>query len=123
MKFLLRYLLIIFFVLAGCYHFINPNFYLGLIPNYFPNPRLINSFSGLVEIVFGLGLIFPKTTKWAGKGIIFLLICFIPSHVYFIQIGSCVPESLCVAAWISWTRLLLVHPLLMVWAWWVSQNS
>ncbi|MGY8982552.1 MAG: hypothetical protein ACKVJ9_08955, partial [Cytophagales bacterium] len=58
-----------------------------------------------------------KYQKIGALGIVILLICFIPSHVYFIQIGSCVTDGLCVAPWMGWLRLIIVHPLLIFWAW------
>jgi hypothetical protein len=52
-----------------------------------------------------------------------MLICFIPSHVYFIQVGSCIEGVLCAPEWMGWLRLLLFHPILLYWAFWVSKND
>jgi len=122
MKFALRLLLIGFYLFAGSYHFINPEFYFGLIPDYLPLPKFINYASGVLEIVLALGVAVPKYRKMAVKGIILLLFLFIPSHVYFIQIGSCVETGLCVSPWIAWVRLLVIHPLLMLWAWYSATD-
>jgi uncharacterized membrane protein len=111
------WLLSVFYLFAGINHFINPDFYLPLIPPYLPLPNAINYFSGLVEILLGLMLIFSITKKWAAYGITFLLIAFIPSHIYFIQINSCVEGGLCVPTWLGWVRLIVIHPLLLFWAW------
>jgi uncharacterized membrane protein len=123
MKKFLRLLLIGFYLFAGLYHFINPLFYYGLIPDYLPFPKLINYLSGALEILLAIGVAVPKYRRLASHGIIFLLILFIPSHVYFIQIGSCVEGGLCVSPWIAWLRLLLIHPLLMYWAWIVAPST
>jgi len=117
MRNFLRIVLIGFYVFAGSYHFINPEFYFGLIPDYLPYPKLINYLSGFLEIVLAIGVAIPKTRGFAVKGIIILLILFIPSHIYFIQVGSCVEAAFCVAPWIAWMRLLVIHPLLIFWAW------
>jgi len=106
-----------FYVFAGANHFINPQFYLPLIPQYFLYPELINIVSGVVEILFGIGLLIPRTRFWSAWGIVLMLIAFIPSHVYFIQVGSCAGE-LCIDPWIGWARLLIIHPLLIGWAYW-----
>ncbi|WP_396637983.1 MauE/DoxX family redox-associated membrane protein [Maribacter sp. R77961] len=111
-----------FFIFAGSYHFINPNFYLGLIPDYLPLPVAINYVVGILEIVLGIFVLIPKYRKVGGYGIILLLILLIPSHVFFIQIGSCVPDSLCVPNWLSWSRLIVIHPLLVYWAYRVAKN-
>jgi uncharacterized membrane protein len=73
--------------------------------------------SGAVEILFGIGLVFKSTRKYSAYLIIVMLVAFIPSHIYFIQLGSCIPDGLCVPIWVGWMRLLLVHPLLILWVW------
>lgn len=109
-----RIVLVIFYVGAGFNHFINPQFYHPLIPDYIPMPEIINFLSGIAEIVLGLFVFFPKTRRLGVMGIIAMLIAFIPSHIYFIQLGSCVGD-LCVPAWVGWLRLVIIHPLLIYW--------
>ncbi|MBO3116535.1 hypothetical protein J4050_07245 [Winogradskyella sp. DF17] len=120
---LLRVILIGFYLFAGSYHFINPEFYYDLIPDYLPFPEFINYTSGVLEIILALGVIFSKTRFLAVKGIIILLILFIPSHVYFIHLGSCIEDGLCVPQWLGWIRLLIIHPLLLLWAWAVRKTK
>ncbi len=118
MKKLSLYLMAAFYAYAGANHFINPEFYGPLIPDYLPFPEFINSLSGILEIVAAMGLLFWKTRRWSVFLILAMLIAFIPSHIYFIQIGSCVPDGLCIPFWGAWIRLLVVHPILMLWAYW-----
>lgn len=108
----------IFFIIAGINHFVMPGFYLPLIPDYLPYPGLINYASGVAEILAGFGILIPRFRFYASVFIIILLVLFIPSHVHFIVIGSCVEDGLCVHPAIGWLRLVLIHPLLMAWAWW-----
>ena len=110
-------ILILSMFVAGINHFFNPQFYFPLIPDYLPYPKTINLVSGILEVVFALLLISRNTRKFAGYGIIVLLILFIPSHVHFIKIGACVPGGLCTPLWVAWLRLLIIHPLLLLWAW------
>lgn len=110
-----RWIFIIFMIIAGVNHFVNPDFYLPLIPDYLPHPIEINIVSGILEIVLALMLINPKLRQHAAWGIILLLMLFIPSHVYFIQIGACIPEGLCTPLWVAWFRLIVIHPLLLLW--------
>jgi len=109
------WLIPLFYVPAGINHFVNPDFYIPLIPDYLPSKELLNTLSGLVEILFGTLFIFVKTRRLASVGLILMLIAFIPAHVYFIEIGSCVNEALCVPEWLSFVRLALIHPLLIGW--------
>jgi uncharacterized membrane protein len=111
-----RYTMSLFYIAAGLNHFINPNFYLPLIPPYFPYHSAINVISGVMEILLGLLLIPTITRKWAVYGIVLMLVAFIPAHVYFIQQNSCAGE-LCLSPWVGWFRLLVIHPLLLYWAW------
>lgn len=121
-KIFFKYLLGIFFIVAGRNHFANPEFYFPLIPDYLPFPVLINDVSGIFEILLGLGILFKKYSKMAAWGIIVLLLLFIPSHIYFIQIGACVEDGLCVPKWVAWIRLLLIHPILIFWAYIFTKN-
>ena len=109
-------ILVAFYLFAGINHFINPAFYYPLIPSYLPFPIFINYFSGIAEICLAFGVLFSKTRKLSSMLLISMLIAFVPSHIYFIQIGSCAEKSLCVAPWIAWIRLILIHPLLILWA-------
>ncbi len=111
-----------FFSFAGLYHFMNPNFYYGLIPDYLPYPVLINYGVGLLEIILGLLVLVPKYRKIGGYGIVAILLLLIPAHIFFIKTGSCIPTGLCVPKWISWGRLLIIHPLLVYWGYTVSKN-
>lgn len=116
-KKLLRYVFIGFMLFAGINHFLNPEFYYPLIPTYLVFPETINMVSGILEVGLALLLLFPKWRPIGAYGIIVLLLLFIPSHVYFIQIDACVPDGLCTPIWVAWVRLLVIHPLLLLWTW------
>jgi len=113
---LLLFTLSLFFVAAGVNHFLEPHFYLPLIPPYIPYPGLVNDVSGALEITFGILVALKQTRKWGALGILALLVAFIPSHIHFIQIGACAPDSLCTPMWVAWLRLLVGQPLLIAWA-------
>lgn len=116
------YLMVFLYVLAGVNHFISPDSYLPLIPYYLPNHELINILAGIAEIILGVGLLILKTRIIAAWGVILMLIAFIPSHVYFIQIGSCVEGGICTPQWVGWLRLLVIHPILLAWAWMYTKD-
>jgi uncharacterized membrane protein len=111
-------LMIVFYLFAGYNHFVNPTFYYPIIPPYLSNWLApINILAGIAEIVLAILLIPKSTRKTAAWGIIFMLIAFIPSHIYFIQKGSFQLGSLMVTPLVAWIRLLVIHPLLILWAW------
>jgi uncharacterized membrane protein len=78
------YLMAFLYIIAGFNHFRNPKLYLKIIPNYLPNPKLLNQISGVVEILLGILLLFPTTIKLAAWGIIFMLLSFYMTHFYMI---------------------------------------
>ncbi len=114
-------IIVFFYIVAGFNHFEHPSFYLPLIPPSFPEPNLINILSGIFEILLGIGLAIRKTREPASYLVILMLLAFIPSHIYFIEIGSCVQTGLCVPEWFGWTRLIIIHPFLIYWVWVVGK--
>ena len=104
------------YMLAGLNHFLRPDNYLKIIPPYIPAHELMNILAGIAEIVLGLGLHFRVSRVWAAWGIIAMLIAFLPVHIYFVQVDSCIDESICLPPWTGWVRLLIIHPLLIGWA-------
>ena len=113
---LFLYIQAAFYVAAGANHFLNPDFYFGLIPPYLPWPVTINIVAGVVEIIFGFMLLVPSMRRLASYGIVAMLVAFIPSHIYFIEIGSCIEGGLCTTPLIAWARLVVIHPILIWWA-------
>lgn len=114
---LAKYLMAGFYFFAGINHFLQPELYIPLIPDYFPAKEFLNIIVGVAEVFGGMGLLIPQTKKIAAWGIVVLLIALIPSHIYFIQLGSCVEDVLCTPEWLGWLRLLIIHPILIWWAW------
>jgi uncharacterized membrane protein len=121
-KQILFFFLILFYLFAGYNHFANPSFYIPIIPPYLATwAKEINIVSGIAEIILAL-LLIPKSTRpLAVKGIIIMLIAFIPSHVYFIQKGSFALGSITITPVLSYIRLLVGQPILILWVWWSSK--
>ena len=76
------YAMAFIYFIAGLNHFRNPRLYLKIIPSYFPNPKLLNSLSGLAEIILGIALCIPLLSNYAAWGVIALLIAIFPVHFY-----------------------------------------
>jgi len=115
--------LILFYLYAGANHFINPSFYLPIIPPYLLEwSNIVNILSGVVEVLLAL-LLVPKSTRTkAGIGIIIMLLAFIPSHIYFIQKGEFMIGSVMFNPLKSSIRLFIGQPLLILWAYWASKS-
>jgi uncharacterized membrane protein len=93
-----------------------PEIYWPLIPPYLVYIKELNLLSGLAEVILAIGLLFRASRKWSIYGIIALLIAFLPAHIHFIQMGSCISNSLCFDPWVAWVRLIVIHPILIYWA-------
>ncbi|MEM8873914.1 MAG: DoxX family membrane protein [Planctomycetota bacterium] len=69
------------FIGSGVFHFVNPAFYLDVIPTILPNPAFWNALAGVAEIMGGIGLLIPALRRAAAIGLIAMLVCFIWAHV------------------------------------------
>ena len=87
MKKFFLYLMAIFYLFAGLNHFLDPNFYLQMMPPFLPKPELLIQISGVIEIILAVLLCYPKTTRCAAIGIILLLIAVFPANIYMFQQG------------------------------------
>jgi uncharacterized membrane protein len=123
MKIIFLKIFALLFILAGINHFLSPEFYLPLIPDYLPFPDLLNALSGIFEIVIGILIWTSGYRRLGGLGFAILMILFIPAHVHFIQIGHCIPDGLCVDPWLGWLRLLVIQPLLIALGFWIARQA
>ena len=112
-----------FYLVAGVNHFRNPVSYYYIIPHYIPYPVVVNILAGCFELLFGLGLIFPKTRVVAAWGIILMMIAFLPVHITMIGNAPLKLGDLMVTPLIAWIRLIILQPLLILWAWWYTRTS
>ena len=73
------------YIYVGIRHFIDPDFFLAIMPDYLPFHQEAVYVSGIFEILLGGMLLFPKSRKVAGWGLIFLLIAVFPANIYLAQ--------------------------------------
>lgn len=74
-------LMIGLYIIAGCNHFIHPEFYLKIMPSYIPFHFALVIVSGVIEIILGVLLVFKKTRSTAAWLIICMLIVFMTVHI------------------------------------------
>lgn len=113
---------VVFYLVAGLMHFIQPEFYIQVIPEYLGDASLLNLAAGAAEIAIAIAALFKPTRALSGFGTIAMLLVFVIPHVYFIKIGSCAGD-LCIPSWVAWLRLIVIHPLLLYWAYTISKNK
>jgi len=101
------------YLLAGVLHFIFPQPFLKIVPNYIPYKIWAVYISGFFEITFGAALLFPETRTYAAIGLILLLIAVFPANLYMAQRMKKKNNK---HAWIAFARLPL-QLVLIYWAW------
>ena len=75
----------IFYSIVGIKHFIEPDYFLSIIPPYLPFHLELVYISGFFEILFGLMILFPKYRYYGAIGLILLLIAVFPANIYLAQ--------------------------------------
>tara|TARA_Y100001935_G_scaffold54457_1_gene45528 strand:+ start:561 stop:935 length:375 start_codon:yes stop_codon:yes gene_type:complete len=75
----------IFYVIVGIKHFIEPEYFLSIVPPYLPYHLELVYISGFFEILFGLLILFPKYRYYGAIGLILLLVAVFPANIYLAQ--------------------------------------
>jgi uncharacterized membrane protein len=101
-KLITIYFMSIFYIFAGVQHFINPDWYLKIMPPYIPYHTAMVYISGVFEIIFGIMLLFEDTRFLAGWGLILLLIAVFPANIYLAQTNG---AAMGTSAAVAWGRL------------------
>jgi len=103
---------------AGVMHFLNPGFFVKIVPPYLPFPKELVAVSGAIEILLGLLLIIPNMSRLAAWGVVALLIAVFPANIYVFQHQEIVPAS-------SLAHLiqLLLQGVLILWAYWHTRPA
>ncbi len=103
---------------AGIYHFVNPVFYLKMMPPVLPAPLFLIYLSGIFEIVLGALLLTRKFTKLAAWGLIVLLIAVFPANLYMALNAELFPEFSSSALYLRLPSQLV----LIAWAFWYTRE-
>ena len=118
-KRVLLWVLAVAFVAAGVYHFVNPGFYVRIMPPYLPWPRELVLISGAFELAGGLGLLVPRLRPAAAWGLIALLVAVFPANVHMALHPEQSPQAP-PAVW--WARLPL-QAVFIAWAYWFTRPA
>jgi len=116
MQTLARYAFAIFFVGAGFNHFLQPDFYLQIMPPYLPAHAVLNVVSGAAEIIIGVLVAVPRTQRIGGWLAIALLLAVFPANIYLFTHQELFPG---VPPLLHLLRLPL-QALFIAWAYWAA---
>ena len=75
----------IFYIIVGIKHFIDPNFFIAIVPPYLPYHLELVYISGFFEILFGTMILFPKYRFYGAVGLMLLLTAVFPANIYLAQ--------------------------------------
>jgi len=85
--------LAIFFINVGVDHFINPDFYLSIMPPALPLHLEAVYISGFFEVLGGVGVLVPRLRKIAGWGLFALLVAVYPANIYMALTPQAFPDT------------------------------
>lgn len=73
--------LVALFGVAGVMHFLRPESFLSIVPAFLPRPDLVVAVSGIAELLGAAGLVWRRTRRAAGIGLIMLLVAVFPANI------------------------------------------
>jgi uncharacterized membrane protein len=116
-----RWVVAVAMVAVGVRHFTDPEPFVRIVPAALPAKLWLVWISGAAEVLGGVGLLVPRTRRWAGYGLIALYVAVFPANinmaVHHLPLGaSAVPT------WALWARLPLQAVFIAV-VWWVSRDD
>ena len=120
-KIVLLYVMVVFYVLAGANHFVQPDVYMPMMPPYLPWHRALIYISGAAELGLGFAMLLPALRPAAAWGLILLLIAIFPANLHIALydvplFGN--PKGF--GVW-NWVRLPF-QAVLIAWAWWYTRE-
>lgn len=105
------------YIVVGILHFTHVDFFLAMMPPYLPLHLELVWASGVFEILGGLGLLVPKTRRFASFGIMALLLAVYPANIHMMlhpdQFAHLGPE------WVLYARMPFQF-VFMAWVYWVG---
>ena len=118
---IVRWLTAASFVAIGVLHFTHDTIFVRIMPPALPYPLELVWISGVFEILGGIGLLVPFSRRFAGWGLLALLVAVFPANVHM-----AVNEVYLPVDWLEQTRtglwLRLPFQLVIAWQVWFSMG-
>ena len=110
-------------IYIGVNHFIDPDFFLKIMPPYLPWHLELVYISGFFEILLGVLLLVKKYRYYAGWGLIFLFIAVYPANIY-LAFNEAPQKALDISPFVaSWVRLPLQFVIIAMAYWYTKSNT
>lgn len=107
------------FCISGVAHFLITEKFVGIMPPYIPFHYEAVYVSGVFELLGALGLLWQRTRKFSGYGLVLLTICVTPANVYMWQNADLFPTF---SSMVLSVRLV-VQVFLIWYIWWAVQET
>ena len=118
LKFITILIMSCFYMNVGVKHFVEPEWFLQIMPPNFPHHYQAVYWSGFFELLFGFLLINPSTRFIAGWGIIFVMITVFPANLYLAVTDGAVMN---ISKEFAWGRLPFQYVFIGL-AYWHAQD-
>ena len=116
---ILRWLLALFYALAGYAHLDRPEGFLAIMPPWVPAPELVVALTGVAELLGAVGLVWKPVRSWAGIGLALYALCVWPAN--FHHAFSDIAVSGTDLDWSYHAPRLAAQPLIIWLALWVGE--
>ncbi|MGF1570439.1 MAG: MauE/DoxX family redox-associated membrane protein [Nodosilinea sp.] len=117
----LRVILAICMVVAGVLHFVQPEPFIRIVPEFLPAPAALVYISGAIEVLLGVGLLWPPGRQISAWGLVVLFIAVYPANINMavnhIPIAG-IPDTW----WFHAIRLPFQF-VLIAWAYWYTRSD
>ena len=114
-KLITMYIMSIFYISVGINHFVEPEWFIQIVPPYLSKYDLELVYtSGVFEVVFGALILFKKTRYYAAWGLILTKAAVFPANIYLAQSDG---VAMGTSAAVAWYRLPF-QSLFIVLAYW-----
>ena len=114
-------LMVLFLLSAGTMHFLRPASFAQIVPPFVPFPLAVVYLSGGVELLLGVGLLFPCLSRPAALAVVVLLVAVFPANVYH-WLADVHVDGSAAPGWYHFVRIP-AQGLLIAWAFWLSRPS
>jgi uncharacterized membrane protein len=104
----------LFFIIGGIAHFVSLDSFIKIMPDYLGYHKELVIISGIFELLGAIGILIPRTRKYAGMGLILLSIAVFPANINMALHADKFPD---ISQALLYTRLPL-QLVIIVFIWW-----
>ena len=110
-------------IYIGIVHFLDPDFFLKIMPPYLPWHLELVYISGFFEILLGILLLIKRYRTYAAWGLILLFLAVYPANIY-LAFNEAPQKALEISPFLaSWVRLPIQFVLIALAYWYTKPNN